>query len=64
MHIVIIHKIKDMEKLKQLKASFDKNEKKSRQFSTFISDLNLQLKEGKITTKEFRTMRDNWWRTH
>ena len=63
-HLVIIHGVKNMEQLKQLKEQFDKRDEKSKQFSTFVTQLNLQLKEGKITAKEFRELRDNWWKTH
>jgi hypothetical protein len=63
-HIAIVHEVTDIEVLKKLTDNYEKRETNRSEFSKYIDELNSKLKEGKITSEQYRELSSRWRKEH
>ena len=59
-HLSIKHEFENLDALAQEIQGIENDKKKREAFNEFISNLDIQLKNKKISIEEWRTLRDNW----
>lgn len=63
-HFVIVHKIKDVDHLKDEIDKTKKEEGKRIEFGKYIDELNDKMKKGEISAKDYRELVTRWWKKH
>lgn len=63
-HISVKHNIRNEEEYKQKMNEMEKIELKKRRFSDYVNQLKNWMREGKITSEEYRGLITKWQKEH
>ncbi len=63
-HFVLAHDARDMNHLEQLIKEANMKEQEKTDFRDYVTDLQVKLKEGKISPEEYRELIMRWSREH
>lgn len=63
-HFLVVHKIKNMNQLKEEIDKKEKADKKCDEFREYVERLHREIREGKMTTKDYRELIEKWDEEH